>query len=59
MINEELIYNILLYATFMVSAFVFIALFFFNAPYGRFTSKGWGLRKPKIGWFIMESPAFF
>jgi protein-S-isoprenylcysteine O-methyltransferase Ste14 len=60
MITEKLIYNILLCATFIISALVFIALFFFNAPYGRFTSKGWGLRiNPKIGWFIMESPAFF
>lgn len=57
---EKTIYNILLVSLFVVSLIVFIFLFFINAPYGRFTSKNWGLRiNPKIAWFIMEFPAFF
>lgn len=57
---EKIIYNILLISLFVTSAFVFVVLFFINAPYGRFTSRSWGLRiNPKIAWFIMECPAFF
>jgi 3-oxo-5-alpha-steroid 4-dehydrogenase 1 len=60
MVSEKLIYYFLLFFVFITSLLVFAALFFFNAPYGRFTSKGWGLRiNPKIAWVIMESPAFF
>jgi len=57
---EKAIYNILLIFLFFISVLVFISLFYINAPYGRFTRKNWGLRiNPKIGWFIMEFPAFF
>lgn len=57
---ERYIYNILLYFIFIISFIVFISLLFINAPYGRFTRSGWGLRiNPKISWFVMECPAFF
>ncbi|MBN1298448.1 MAG: DUF1295 domain-containing protein [Actinobacteria bacterium] len=57
---EKAIYDILLVSLFIISVLVFIVLFYINAPYGRFTSKNWGIRiHPKIGWCIMEFPAFF
>ncbi len=52
-------YNSLLIFIFIISIFVLLILFFVNAPYGRFTRKGWGIRiNPKAAWFIMELPAF-
>jgi protein-S-isoprenylcysteine O-methyltransferase Ste14 len=56
--TEKLIYNILLIALFFISIIVFIMLFFLPAPYGRFTSKNWGIRiNARLAWIVMESPA--
>lgn len=38
--------------------FVFITLYFVDAGYGKFRSKGWGYSiGNKLGWFLMEFPA--
>ncbi|MBD3413658.1 MAG: DUF1295 domain-containing protein [Candidatus Aminicenantes bacterium] len=37
---------------------VCVVLLFLNAPYGRYTRRGWGHTiNPKWGWFLMESPS--
>jgi protein-S-isoprenylcysteine O-methyltransferase Ste14 len=56
----ELLYNVLIITQFSLSYIVFFVLLFITAPYGKHTKKGWGLRiDSKIGWFLMEIPAFF
>ena len=41
-----------------LAAVTFVALFFVNAPYGRFTRGGWGPRiGARWGWILMESPS--
>ncbi|MEA2016109.1 MAG: DUF1295 domain-containing protein [Actinomycetota bacterium] len=58
--TEYYIYKILLGTVFTAAAAVFISLFIASAPYGRHTRRGWGPAiRAKIGWLIMESPAFF
>ncbi|MDD3776786.1 MAG: DUF1295 domain-containing protein [Actinomycetota bacterium] len=55
--QEKLIYNFLLYAVFISALFVFLALWFIKAPYGRHYRKGWGLfTRARLGWIVMESP---
>jgi 3-oxo-5-alpha-steroid 4-dehydrogenase 1 len=45
-------------AIFIASPVVFIALYFFTAPYGRHTTAGWGPSlSERMGWLVMESPA--
>jgi 3-oxo-5-alpha-steroid 4-dehydrogenase 1 len=54
--NELLIYDWLIIASFALAAIVFIALFFITAPYGRHSRSGWGLTiSDRLGWIIMES----
>lgn len=56
--NEKIIFNNLLIASFIMAAIVFIALFFISAPYGRHVRKGWGLSVDnKIAWILMEAPS--
>lgn len=58
--TEQLIYQILLIIVFSFSAIVIALLFLVTAPYGRHVRKGWGFAlKAKLGWLIMEFPAFF
>jgi 3-oxo-5-alpha-steroid 4-dehydrogenase 1 len=56
--NAQTFYNDLLVSSFLVAAIVFVALFFFSAPYGRHVRRGWG---PAIGnklaWVLMEAPS--
>jgi 3-oxo-5-alpha-steroid 4-dehydrogenase 1 len=41
-----------------VACIVFMILLFVTAPYGRHTSRKWGITIPdRLGWFIMEVPA--
>ncbi len=41
-----------------IALIVFIVLLFIPAPYGRFTSKKWGIMIPdRLGWFFMELPS--
>jgi len=57
-INEQVVFNNMVIGWFALAVIVFISLFFFNAPYGRFARRNWGLTiNPKIGWLIMEIPA--
>ena len=56
--NEQTIFNYLIISGFALAAAVFILLFFINAPYGRYISKGWGITiNNRIGWVIMEAAA--
>ena len=55
---ELLIMRLIIIAWFTLAAGVFIALFFFVAPYGRHVRKGWGPSTNSwLGWIIMEAPA--
>ncbi len=52
------IYDLLLAAQFVSAAFVFVALYFITAPYGRHAHTGWGPLIPaRLGWIVMELPA--
>lgn len=55
--SEMSLYHWLVIAWMALAVVTFVALFFVNAPYGRFTRSGWG---PKIsarwGWILMETP---
>lgn len=43
-----------------LGAVTFLSLFFIVAPYGRHTREGWGpSMSQRLGWVVMESPAFF
>lgn len=43
-----------------LGAVTFLSLFFIVAPYGRHTRAGWGpTMGQRLGWVVMESPAFF
>jgi len=57
-LNEQIIFTNLVTASFILAAAIFVLLFFFTAPYGRYTRSDWG---PTIdnekGWVIMESTA--
>ena len=44
--------------SFLLAVIVFIALFFFAAPYGRHIRKGWGPAvRNKLAWVVMEAPS--
>ncbi len=56
--NELRILNWIIITWFVIAACVFIALFFFTAPYGRHTRKGWGpATASRFGWILMEAPS--
>lgn len=58
MVNGQTFYNILLLSSFVLALIVFIALFFYAAPYGRYVRKGWGPGiNNKIAWVVMEAPS--
>ncbi len=51
--------TIALWVIFVSAPVVFLTLFFFTAPYGRHFRTGWGPSvSARIGWLVMESPAF-
>jgi len=53
-------YRILLAGIFVCAGVTFFALIFVRAPYGRYSSDGWGPKLPaKIAWIVMEAPAIF
>jgi 3-oxo-5-alpha-steroid 4-dehydrogenase 1 len=61
-VNERTVYNDLIILWFILAAAVFVALFFFTAPYGRHIRKGWGPSiNDTLGWVVMEagSPIIF
>ncbi len=54
------LFYILLVFQFVSAVGTFVLLFFVNAPYGRHINKKFGPTiHPKLGWVIMEFPAFF
>jgi len=56
--DEAVFYHWLVVAWIALAAVTFVALFFVNAPYGRFTRGGWGPRiSARWGWVLMESPS--
>ena len=56
--TEKVFFHWLLISWFVLAAAIFIALFFVNAPYGRYTRRGWGpLLNNRIAWLLMESVA--
>jgi 3-oxo-5-alpha-steroid 4-dehydrogenase 1 len=57
MIEKEF-FNWLLTGWIILALIVFISLFFYTAPYGRYRRRGWGFSfSNKMGWIIMEAPA--
>lgn len=56
--TEHTLFNDLIIGWFILAAVVFISLFFFAAPYGRHTRRGWGPSlNNTLGWIIMEMGA--
>ena len=50
-------FSIFLWIMVAIAIVVFIALFFVDAGYGKFTSSKWGYSVPnKLGWVLMEAP---
>ena len=56
--TELFFWKLLIWISFILAGVVFVILFFFSAPYGRYARKGWGLPiSNNLGWLIMESPS--
>ncbi len=56
--TEKAFYDALLIAIFALAPVVFVILFYFKAPYGRYNRRGLGPQvNEKLGWVIMETPA--
>jgi 3-oxo-5-alpha-steroid 4-dehydrogenase 1 len=57
-LSEHILFNRLIVGWIALAVIVFISLFFFAAPYGRYSRSGWGPEVgTKKGWVIMESAA--
>jgi 3-oxo-5-alpha-steroid 4-dehydrogenase 1 len=55
-VTERALFNGLLLAMFVLAGLVFVALFFMEAPYGRYARHGWGLGLGRrMAWLVMES----
>jgi 3-oxo-5-alpha-steroid 4-dehydrogenase 1 len=55
--DELTFYHWLVVAWIALAVVTFVALFFVDAPYGRFTRSGWGPRiNARWGWILMETP---
>lgn len=56
--NESRLYFYIILGGLCVAGWVFVALLFVRAPYGRHLRQGWGpLISNSLGWVMMESPA--
>ena len=56
--SEMMWYHGIAYGFIGIGAVVFVMLFFFSAPYGRYVRPGWGpALGNRLGWILMESPA--
>ena len=56
--GEQLFFNALLIASFVMAGLVFVVLFAISAPYGRHGREGWGPNvSNRLGWLLMETPA--
>jgi 3-oxo-5-alpha-steroid 4-dehydrogenase 1 len=61
-VNELKFFHALLMGWFILAIVIFVALFFFAAPYGRHNRRGWGsATDSRVGWIVMEaaSPLLF
>lgn len=57
---SERFHTIAAWTEIALAAVTFLSLLFIVAPYGRHTRAGWGpTMSQKLGWVVMESPAFF
>jgi len=57
-LKERAFFDSLVVGWFILAAVVFIALFYFVAPYGRHIRSGWGATiNNRLGWVIMEAAA--
>jgi 3-oxo-5-alpha-steroid 4-dehydrogenase 1 len=57
--NELNIYFIILFSFLTLGCIIFIMLFFFPAPYGRYATKSWGpFINNRVAWVVQEMPAF-
>ncbi|MCU0376676.1 MAG: DUF1295 domain-containing protein [Bacteroidales bacterium] len=55
---EKTTFNLLVWLWTAIGIMVFLLLLFVTAPYGRHSSKKWGVTIPdRLGWFMMEVPA--
>jgi len=55
---EKSTFDLLVWLWTVIALIIFVALQFVTAPYGRHSTKKWGLTIPdRVGWFIMEVPA--
>lgn len=54
--NHDFSFRIILVISLIVALIVYPVLLFIAAPYGRYTSRGWGPQIPNwLGWLLMES----
>ncbi|MCI0522407.1 MAG: DUF1295 domain-containing protein [Bacteroidales bacterium] len=55
---DKTTFNLLVWVWTAIGVMVFLLLLFVTAPYGRHSSKKWGVTIPdRLGWFMMEIPA--
>jgi len=54
---EKVVFNTFVLGWIFLACVIFLFLLFITAPYGRHSSKKWGLTIPnKVGWVLMEIP---
>ena len=59
MISSDL-FNGIIWTMSTLAVLVFVTLYFVNAGYGQFRSRGWGWSiNNRLGWILMEAPVFF
>jgi 3-oxo-5-alpha-steroid 4-dehydrogenase 1 len=57
-LSEQTIFYYLIAGWGALAVVVFLSLFFFAAPYGRYVRRGWGLAvNNRLGWVLMEAVA--
>ena len=55
---ERYLFDRIVFCWIILASMVFIILLFITAPYGRHTSRNWGVTIPnRIAWILMEMPA--
>ena len=55
---DKTTFTLLVWLWIAIGVIVFLLLLFVTAPYGRHSSKKWGVTIPdRLGWFMMEVPA--
>jgi protein-S-isoprenylcysteine O-methyltransferase Ste14 len=55
---QHVLFDRIVFAWLAIAVLVFVLLFFFSAPYGRYARRGWGPAVGnRVGWIIMEAAA--